>query len=249
MGTGSGAATRARREAGYGGACPRSIRISLPRAASDRRQAARQRQARRRAAAGRRGWPRARARAARRRRTVGGEAVAQAVGEPELSAAGELLAELLGDQGLPDLARGALAEHVGGVLGQHPLHEALENEGLELAEGIGAALAPLRGAGRRQRAGIGGACGRSCAGLAGKRRLPLGGVEPGLGERAHALQLLYRGAVLVRLRGQRHAKDDIGGRRDGHERAVMPGLVPGTPPTLGAGASGMVDPGAEPRGD
>jgi hypothetical protein len=161
---------------------------------------------------------------------VRGEAVAQSVGEPELTAARELLAEFLGHHGLPDLAGRALAEHVGRVLGQHRLDEALQDEGLELAEGIGAALAPLRRAGRRRGGRVGGPSGDACTGLAGEGCLPFGGVEPGLGERAHALQLLDRGAVFVGLGGQRHAEDDIGGRRDGHERAVMPGLAP---PNLG----------------
>ena len=101
---------------------------------------------------GRRGWPRAPASAARRRRDGPRRArLRRRLASPSCPLRAELLAELLGQHRLPDLAGRALAEHVRGILGQHRLDEALQHEGLELAEGIGAALrACLRRAGHRR---------------------------------------------------------------------------------------------------
>ena len=95
------------------------------------------------AAAGPRDLPCRSCRVARDGRTGG-----QPPGNAHLAAPGKLVAHLLRQHRSPELAGAALAEHVGGILGQHRLQEALQHEGFELAVSIEPA-ARLRAGARR----------------------------------------------------------------------------------------------------
>ena len=188
---------------------PAQHRISLPRAVStggSRRGSGRPASGR---CQRRRGWPRARARAARRcARRSAARPLRKRSASPTWPLRASSLAELLGHHRLPDLAGRALAEHVGGVLGQHRLDEALQHKGLELAEGIGAALAAV--AGRRPSAA------RRDAGVAvgrlrrarGSASPAAGGVEPRPGDVAlmRAAARPRRGISRARRRAPRRGR-------------------------------------------